>query len=115
METIFAERRRHPRYGVHLPVDYHVSQKGRIARAGSGFSLDMSTSGLSFRSRGPLPEGAHIEMVVDWPVKYADLYPVDLLITGFIVRSDNRHTAVRITSRKFRVAEAPAEPIRVSA
>ncbi len=115
MDKLFAERRQHPRYAVHMPVDYHVSQKGRIARAGSGFSLDMSSSGLSFRSRGVLPEGAHIEMVIDWPVKYADVYPVDLLVTGFVVRSDTHQTAVRITSRKFRVAEAPTEPIRASA
>jgi hypothetical protein len=75
----------------------------------------MSSTGLSFRCRKPLPEGAHIEMVIDWPARYGDIYPVDLLITGFIVRSDSHHSAVRMTSRKFRVAEAPEESIRVSA
>ena len=54
-------------------------------------------------------------MVVDWPVRYGDVYPVDLLVTGFVVRSDNQHTSVRITSRKFRVAEAPVEPVRATA
>ena len=115
MDRTATDRRRATRYGVRLPVRYHVSQKGSIARSGSGLTLDMSSTGVSFRCRKPLPEGAHIEMVIDWPARYGDLYPVDLLITGFVVRSDQHQTAVRMTSRKFRVAEAPEESIRVSA
>jgi hypothetical protein len=115
MEKSSADRRRNPRYGVRLTVHYHVSQKGTIARSGSGFTLNMSTNGMSFRCRKELPVGAHVEMVIDWPVKNADAYPVDLLVTGFIVRSDNHHTAIRMTSRKFRVTEAPEQAIRVSA
>ena len=115
MEKFAVERRRHLRYGVRLSLHYHVSQKGGMARSGSGLTLNMSTNGLSFRCRKPLPVGSHIEMVIDWPAKYADVYPVDLLVTGFIVRSDPHHTAIRMTSRRFRVADAPDQTIRVSA
>lgn len=111
MQTASADRRRHPRYGVRLPVQYHVSQKGRMARSGGGLTLNMSSNGISFRCRGPLPVGAHIEIVVDWPVKCGDLYPVDLVITGIIVRSSAHHVAVRMTSRKFRVMEVSEAPI----
>lgn len=115
MENASADRRRNPRYGVRLAVHYHVSQKGRTTRTGTGITANMSSSGVSFRCRKPLPVGAHVEMVIDWPAKYVDLYPVDLLVTGFVVRSDNHSTAIRMTSRKFRVAENTDESIRASA
>jgi c-di-GMP-binding flagellar brake protein YcgR len=115
MDKTAVERRQHLRYGVRLPLHYHVSQKGTLTRSGSGLTLNMSTTGVSFRCRKPLPVGAHIEMVIDWPARYGDIYPVDLLVTGFVVRSDHHATAIRMTSRRFRVAEAPDESIRVSA
>jgi hypothetical protein len=116
MEKRTTDRRESRRYDVRLPLQYRVSQKGVMPRTGSGLTLDMSASGLSFRCRKPLPVGSHIEVVVDWPAKYGDVYPIDLQVTGFVLRSDHGRTAVRMTSRKFRVASEPAEPmIRASA
>ena len=115
MDKIAGDRRRNSRYDLRLPVHYRLSLKGELARSGSGLTLDLSTTGISFRSRRPLPVGAHIEMVVDWPAKYGDLYPIDLQVTGFVVRSDSNRTAIRMTSRKFRVASVPAEPVRATA
>jgi len=115
METVIRERRQHRRYCLRLPVHYRVSQKGEAPRTGTGFTLEMSTTGLSFRLRRPLPVGAHIEMVINWPARHADVYPIDLQITGFVVRSDAGRAAVSMTSRKFKIADTPAEPIRATA
>lgn len=95
-------------------MHYRLSQKGAVARWGTGVTKEMSTSGLSFRTRKPLPVGSHIEMIVDWPAKYADDQPIDLQLTGFIVRSDNHRTAVRVTSRRFRI-NSHFEPYRAIA
>ena len=54
-------------------------------------------------------------MVIDWPAKYDNAYPVDLQSTGFIVRSDGNKTAVRMTARHFRIDAIPAEPISITA
>jgi hypothetical protein len=70
---------------------------------------------MSFRCRKPLPVGVHIEMVIDWPARFADMYPIDLQVTGFVVRSDSGRTAVRLTSRKFRVDAVQSVPYQVSA
>jgi hypothetical protein len=76
---------------------------------GTGMTFELSAFGLSFRCRKPLPVGAHIEMVVEWPAKYQDEHPVDLQLTGFVIRSDSGRTAMNITSRRFRVhAAVPA-------
>jgi hypothetical protein len=101
-----SDRRCNRRYDLRLPLHFRYAEKGAMPRSGSGTTCDLSTSGLSFRTRKPLPVGTHIEMTVDWPPRYGDLYPIDLVMTGFIVRSTAGKTAVRVSSRKFRVNTA---------
>lgn len=116
MHDMSSERRTARRYGLHLPLHYRVSQKGAVVRTGSGMTCELSASGLSFKCRKPLPVGAHIEILVDWPAKYADMFPISLQVTGFVLRSEPSRTAVRLTSRKFRVASAEAaEPVPATA
>ena len=114
MDRTATERRAARRYELHLPIHFRVSQKGAVARWGSGVTREMSTTGLSFRCRKPVAVGSHVEMIVDWPAKYADDQPIDLQLTGFVVRSDNSRTAVRVTSRRFRI-NSQFEPYRATA
>lgn len=78
-------------------------------------TYDLSTSGVAFHCRRPLPVGAHIEMSIAWPAKYEDAYPIDLLITGLVMRSESGRTVARVTSHKFRADLMAAESHRVSA
>ncbi len=115
MSKIVFERRLNRRYEVRLPIHFRISNRSGVTRVGTATTCEISTHGLSFRSRKPLPVGAHVEMVIEWPVRYSDAYPIDVQATGFILRSDGGRTAVRMTSRKFRVLAAPAQAISVSA
>jgi hypothetical protein len=115
MGKLNVERRTSHRYDLRLPIHYRISQRGGIERSGTGTTYEMSSNGLSFRSRKPLPVGSHLEIIVEWPARYADIYPIDLQATGFVVRSESGRTAVRVTSRKFRVLASPAQSIPVSA
>jgi hypothetical protein len=105
------ERRVNQRFVIHLPIHFRISQKGASSRWGSGVTCDISSGGVSFRCRRPLPVGAHIEMIIDWPAKFDDTYPIDLQSTGFIVRSDGNKTSVRMTARHLRINPAQAQPI----
>jgi len=109
------DRRINRRYDLRLPLHYRVAQKGMPPRSGCGMTCDLSTGGISFRCRRPLPVGAHIEITVAWPARYAELYAIDLIVTGFVVRSDAGRTAVRMTSRRFRTEAEAAAPYRASA
>ncbi len=111
MQKMAVERRSHARYDLRMPLRYHVSQKGDVARSGTGLTCEMSSAGLSFHCRKPLPVGAHIEIVIDWPAKYGDLYPVDLQLTGFVLRSEPGRTAIKMTSHRFRVDSVNAETL----
>ena len=110
-KTTNYDRRTTRRYQLHLPIHYRVSERGALPFAGSGTTCDMSTTGLSFRCRRSLPVGSHVELMIDWPSRYGDVYPIELQVTGFIVRSDRGRIAVRVTSRKFRVEATPAVAI----
>jgi len=105
------DRRVNQRFPIHLPIHFRISQKGESSRWGSGITCDISAGGVSFRCRRPLPPRAHIEILIDWPAKYDDTYPIDLRGTGFIVRTDGTKTAVRMTSRHLRIDQARLEPI----
>lgn len=115
MDIATPDRRRNRRYELRLHLHYQVSEKGAVSRTGSGNTCDLSSSGLSFRCRRPLPVGAHIEMGVEWPSKYGDLYPIELQVTGFIVRSVGGKIGVRIASIKFRVDAVLEQPYRATA
>jgi hypothetical protein len=114
MQKTATERRTYRRYDLRMPLRYHVSQKGAMPRSGTGLTCEMSSMGLSFHCRKPLPVGAHVEIVIDWPAKYGDVYPVDLQLTGFVLRSEPGKTAVKMTSHRFRVDSIRVET-RVSA
>ena len=43
---------------------------GTIPKWRTGSTCNMSTRGVSFHCGEPLPLSAHIEMVLDWPVRY---------------------------------------------
>jgi len=92
-----------------------VTPRNAPPLAGGGTTQEISPSGLSFLCREALPVGSHIEMVAEWPAKGAGRYPLDLRMTGFVIRSNQAGTVVRVTSHKL-CADAAAElPYRASA
>jgi hypothetical protein len=115
MVKAVAERRLNQRYSIHLPIHFRVSQKGATSRWGTGVTCDISSNGVSFRCRRPLPVGAHVEMIVDWPARYDENHPIDLQATGFVVRSTATRAAVRMTSRRFRIELEQAQPMGATA
>ena len=96
------DRRNNHRYDIHLPVQYRVTQRGFLPLSGTGTTREMSSSGLSFRCRRPLPVGGHIELLIEWPARAEADKPMELVITGIVIRSDGGRTAVRLTSKRFR-------------
>jgi len=115
MKRTTIERRTDRRYELRFPLRYRVSQKGEPACTGTGLTSDLSVGGIAFRCRKPLPVGAHVELLVDWPARYGDAYPIELRVTGFVVRSTDGQTAMQMTSHRLRVSTIPAGTVRASA
>jgi hypothetical protein len=95
------ERRGKQRFKLALTVHFRLSRKGSMSRWGNGTIHDISSSGLSFRTRRPLPVGGHVELIIDWPASYDDRYPITLHATGFVVRRSGNKIAVQIPTPRF--------------
>ena len=115
MTPATADRRNNQRYGIHIPIQFRFSQKGTTSRWGSGTTGDFSSHGVRFRCRRPVPVGAHIEMVIDWPAKQEGVRPIHLHATGFVVRSTGSEAAVRMTSCHFEIGHAAATALSATA
>ena len=106
-----SERREKRRFVLARTVHFRLSAKQPTSRWAVGTIQDMSSSGISFRCRRPLPLGGHLELVVDWPASLDDQRLVSLHASGFVVRSSRTKAAVRITSHRFHIVEWPADSV----
>ncbi|MGB7758499.1 MAG: PilZ domain-containing protein [Bryobacteraceae bacterium] len=101
------ERRKCQRYLLAFPIRYRVTPRNGPSVTGGGTTCDISPAGLSFLCREALPVGSHIEMVAQWPVNADGRCPLDLKMTGFVIRSSQDAAAVRVTSHKLCADAAP--------
>jgi hypothetical protein len=104
-----SERREKQRFVLAHTIRFRFSAKQPTSRWAVGTIQDMSSSGVSFRCRRPLPLGGHLELIVDWPASLGNHRLVSLHASGFVVRSSRTKAAVRITSHRFQVVEWPAD------
>jgi hypothetical protein len=102
------ERRGKRRFALRHTVHFRLSAKRPPSRWAIGTIQDMSSSGINFRCRRPLPLGGHLELIVDWPATLDDQRVVSLHASGFVVRSSRTRAAVSITSHRFQIAGWPA-------
>jgi len=68
--------------------------------AGSGKTLNISSSGVLVRSDRVLPVRAHVKLFIHWPVAL-DGKALDLVIVGTVVRSERTLIAVKREKHEF--------------
>ena len=112
MEPV-SERREKRRYVLAHTIRFRLSAKQPTSRWAVGTIQDMSSSGISFQCRGPLPVGCHLEVAIEWPATRGPC-PMRLLATGFVVRSSATRTAMQITWHRLRITP-PATEISLTA
>jgi hypothetical protein len=76
---------------------------------GTGHTVDLSSGGLQLDAGRHLPEGLNVEVSVNWPVLLHNVAPLQLIISGRIVRSHGRLIAVRSVQHEFRTMGMPAD------
>ena len=103
------DRRASRRYRIVVAIRYRVLNGGAISRWRAARTCDMSSTGVLFRCRHPLPADAHLEMVIDWPSKRGGIHPICLRAAGHVVRSHDGKVAVWLTSSRL-VIEKPTSP-----
>jgi hypothetical protein len=103
------ERRLGRRYKICLAVWFRVTDGTTLSNWRSGKTCDMSTQGLRLQYRQRLKSNALLEMVIDWPVKQDDLYPIWLRAVGRVMQSDGEYAAVRMHFCKMVIEKATAQ------
>jgi hypothetical protein len=79
-------------------------RRRRVLDSGSGNTVDLSSGGLLFDAGRHLPAGLNVEISISWPVLLHSVAPLQLVISGRIVRSNGTMIAIRSVQHEFRTA-----------
>jgi hypothetical protein len=101
-----SDRRASVRFPVKLEVRYSVAGRPGPVENGSGCTIDMSSSGLSFTADRPLSIGQRLDLSIDWPVLLNGGVQLQLVASGVVVRSGGAVIALRIEQHEFRTRRA---------
>jgi len=91
------------RYPLQMRVHYRVVEGLATLMRGSGTTVTVGSTEIRFRSPRPLPEGAHVALVIEWPARFGGLYPLELCVAGTLGPGAAEEATVRIASWHFRV------------
>jgi len=108
-ELIAGDRRQDRRYALHLDCRWKLIRRRRVLDSGTGNTVDLSSGGLQFDAGRHLPEGLNVEVSINWPVLLHNVAPLQLVVSGKIVRSQGRMIALRSVQHEFRTVGVPAE------
>ena len=56
-----------------------------------------------------MPIGLNVELSIAWPVLLHNVAPMQLVVSGRIVRSEGRRTAIQMMQHEFRTAGTPID------
>jgi hypothetical protein len=97
---VAGERRARPRYALRFPLHYRVLDEE--GAAGSGTTLNLSSSGVAFDVVEALQLGAHVELAIQWPVALNGRIPLKLMVEGHVAWNEGGLAAVRMSRCEFR-------------
>ena len=92
--------------GKKLPIEQELRFKvlvrgSRIVTAGTATSLNISSRGVWFNVPNLNPK-LPVELSIDWPVLLDESSPLQLIVFGSIIRSNDEGTGVSIDRYEFR-------------
>lgn len=108
-DKIAGDRRRDKRYEIGLDVRWKLIRRRRVLDTGVGRTMDVSSGGALIDAGKPLPAGLNMELSITWPVLLHDMAPLQLVVSGKIVRSKGTHVAIRMVQHEFRTVGVPSE------
>lgn len=106
---IAGERRFDRRYQLQLELRWKLIRRRKLQDSGVGRTIDLSSGGILFDATRPLPVGLNVELSISWPVLLHNVAPMQLVVSGRIVRSNGYNTAVQVTQHEFRTVGVPGD------
>jgi hypothetical protein len=97
-----SERRGSIRFALTLEVNYAAADLRLPVKSGTGRTIDLSSSGLSFTAERPLPIGERLKVSIDWPVLLDGATKLQLALSGVVVRTNGTTVGLQIKRHQFR-------------
>ena len=98
------DQRLYRRYQLDLDIRCKLLHSDLLV---SGRVRDISSRAVCFISPEILPQGAMVELSIDWPVRLLGTSAMQLKVRGSVVRSGEQGTAVLIMAHEFRTRKTP--------
>jgi hypothetical protein len=109
------ERRTNGRFPLENVLRYRFLEAKNPAPAGTGQTLNMSSSGMLLKVESLLPIGQKIEVSVDWPAQLNEHCGLKLVALGKVIRSSAEEAAVSIDKYDFRTRATKALEVAATA
>jgi hypothetical protein len=106
LKGLSSDSRSSVRVPMDLEVRYSVVRRRRSVENGSGRTIDISNSGLSFTADTPLSIGQTLDVSINWPVLLDGGVQLQIVASGVVVRTTGAVTAIRIERHEFRTRRA---------
>ena len=100
------DRRNSQRFPLQLAIRYRVIGPDLGLKWISGESVNISSTGILFRTTDQVAPGQGVEAFVAWPVSLDNRVPLKLSVKGPIVRCDGNQAAMRFERYEFKTRSA---------
>ena len=97
-----SDRRTSDRYPIEREVRYKVLSKKDGEEAGTGTTINMSSSGVLFTTEHLLIPGKRLELAISWPAQLNGKCALKLVAKGRVVRYEEGRAAIQIQQYEFR-------------
>lgn len=99
------DRRSADRFPIEREVRYKVLTKKTLNEAGSGQTINMSSTGVLFTTDHTLPPGRRMELAISWPAQLNNQTALKLVARGRVIRCMDGIAAMEIQQYEFRTAK----------
>jgi hypothetical protein len=80
-DSISGDRRSDRRYEIRLDLRWKLIRRKRVLETGTGYTVDLSSGGISFLTDRTLPAGLNVELSVAWPAMLHNVAPMQLVVS----------------------------------
>ena len=102
------ERRASDRFPMERDVRYKVLSRRNGDETGAGKTINMSSNGVLFTTKGALVSGRRVELAISWPAQLNSKVALKLVARGRVVRATDGAAAIEIQQYEFRTQAAQA-------
>jgi hypothetical protein len=108
------ERRKSSRFPIEREVRYKTLNQRSEMLAGTGKTLNISSSGVLFTSDHELPPGTRLEVSISWPAQLNEKCLLNLVARGRVARQSGTKIALQIQQYEFRTQSMASWPSPLS-